>query len=301
MTLAREYVERGCVLHPEDETCRATHNLLMSALKPLKEGDKVTSAAEQFVFDQNPGDVCYELIQAGALDPKVVLETVRMPADICWFEWPVGLEEDPRCRCGVLVCQGELVVPTKKRRTIACCFVMHSESMDPVCFGCISFPGLPFDLENDVLGFGFWKDALRMTQVSTDDDCWEEVKWFAWDVLEALFLTVTPRVCEVRQSEYSPRMQRKREKQGKLPLVEYKRMYLKVGVGKPRYVKHANDPSELTPGEPTGTHRRLHSVIGHFRTYTKGRDRPYATFVPQHWRGDPELGVLLRERRVRKD
>jgi len=75
-------------------------------------------------------------------------------------------------------------------------------------------------------------------------------------------------------------------------------MVTKVGIGSPHYRSNTGGRKPLESEE--AHHKRLHRVVGHFRTYREGREQPKISFVPQHWRGDAALGVLLHERVVKK-
>ena len=88
-----------------------------------------------------------------------------------------------------------------------------------------------------------------------------------------------------------------RERTG-LPMVEYKRVVMKIGVGAPSYPHKAQQHIDGESEE--ARRRRLHRVVGHFRTYRQGREQPKVAFVPQHWRGNAELGILLHEREVKQ-
>jgi hypothetical protein len=165
------------------------------------------------------------------------------------------------------------------------------------CFGCAAMD-LPIN-EKASLATGFWKDYIPQERVATmPENVQKDMKAFMWDAIDALFLIMTPRVCEVRHVEYSPKVNRRRMVAGKKPFVEYKHLLLKVGVGTPRYVSHGGPVPDVK--EP-GHHKRFHRVIGHFRTYRAHREMPLISFVPEHWRGDVELGVVLKTRHVRRE
>ena len=298
-TLAQDYVDHARLKPDVHENRTLCHQMLLEALSPAKADTPVVTRqrkAEVFVFDENPTEVVDSLVVGGHIESRLVYETARLPADVVWIEYPANLDVDPKCRIGILIAKD--AIGAKGRKMAAVCFVMRSTKyVGP--FGMLALDRFPLD-PKDEFAIAFWRDIEP--GMEWGEGTLESIKAFMWDLFDSLFLIMTPRVCEVRHSEHSPRLQSRRVKSGKLPLVEYKKMILRVGIGQPRYVKHAGDPSELCPGDaPGGQRRRLHSVIGHFRTYQKGREMPLATFVPQHWRGDPEQGIVLRERHVKKD
>jgi hypothetical protein len=324
-TLAQTYLEHGRV--PGDAHIQqVTHDLLIKCLEPVQMPDeptKLQTKAEIFVFDEAPFLIVNDLIKNGSLDAHLVLDTACIPAQVTWVEYPDPLGELGRwgCLIATKAIQGDSNTADSWH---AMAFVTQTPNGEVCCFGLLGLPNLPLvhkpnlpglpghkTGQNDLM-IGWWRDhvpikdkptkvvgGFQYSETSTlDEEDYDEIKFFVWDILDALFMIMTPRVCEVRHAEHSPKLQRSRQKQNKMPLVEYKKMLIRVGMGQPRYARHASSPSELVPGQPTGRHHRLHRVIGHFRTYREGRERPYCTFVPQHWRGDEKLGIILKERHV---
>jgi hypothetical protein len=50
------------------------------------------------------------------------------------------------------------------------------------------------------------------------------------------------------------------------------------------------EPLQIGEGTPHSRHR-LHAVRGHMRHYKSGR----ISWIPAHWRGDKELGVVTKD------
>jgi hypothetical protein len=97
------------------------------------------------------------------------------------------------------------------------------------------------------------------------------------------------RAVQVEAQHAAPKLQRARAKRGKLPLLSFNRVKLKLP--KP----------DLTRGEYRGRGHpgvRFHQVIGHLRLLQAGRIEPVFIWVDAFWRGDARLGVILREREV---
>jgi hypothetical protein len=116
-------------------------------------------------------------------------------------------------------------------------------------------------------------------------------------IVNALFLLNVPRVSEVRESVASAKLQKARARRGKMPLLELKHVKLMIGRGGVRYTNRGD--LARRPGESVEEHRkRLHQVIGHFRTYVKNREAPRVSWVPPHWRGDATKGIVLHERTI---
>lgn len=297
MTLAQDYLQRGVVYRNDgDDIRKKVHEILVEHLRPIgNDPGCAKSYAEQFVFDEDVGPIMQAIVGSEQVSRGTLLDMARLPSSSTWIEWPV-LTEFPGTKLGVLMVQDVIVGGSVPQTGLF--FVMRTgktEHHHVGCFGCV---GMQFPITNDsVMSVAFWKDFVGGDCATVPEEVMKDVRAFAWDAVEALFLIMTPRVCEVREAACSAKANRRRAASGKLPLVEYKRMILKVGVGTPRYASHGG-PAPLVK-DTVAYHKRLHRVIGHFRTYRAGRQAPLVSFVPEHWRGDVELGVVLKTRHVK--
>ena len=294
MTLAQDYLERGVVYRMEgSEVKQNCHQVIVEHLKSIGEDpSKAKSYAEQFVFDEEVPYVVGQLVDGGHIDVDSIIAMSRLPSSSTWVEWPVDVENTIGCKMGILFVDQVMRTPAG----INYCglfFIMRTEKDGHVgCFGAAGIP-IPYTFGKNI-ATAFWKDWDGVGQLP--EKIAKDIKAFIFDALDALFLLMTPRVCELRHQAYSPKANRRRTVAGKLPLVEYKHVILRVGVGSPRYVQSGGGPTVLTREH---AHKRLHRVIGHFRTYRQHRETPLVSFVPEHWRGDVELGVVLKTRHVK--
>lgn len=238
--------------------------------------------AERFAFADDPLLAYLELTRN--MSDEALSRAIVMPSPVTWLEWTVRYGDGPRSgeetrseRFGYMV--------SEKDGTwlIASC-------MDTV-FGVIPV----FVTEVRIPTGRHVATASRCWLISGRDEalvgwCQQTVR----DVVAALFLLSVPRVCEVREGA-STRLQRARIRRGKLPLVEVRRVHLAIGVGRPRY----GSRSEPTVVGSEGIHHRYHSVISHLRVYHQGTERQRVAVVPKHWRGNKELGIILKEHDVR--
>lgn len=271
------------------EWCKKLHPVVCARLAPQNPFDQYR--AEQFVFDEDVTPIVHSLVRQGKIDEVTMASVCTLPASNTWIEWPVP---EHQVKLGYLLSTNlwdDGMVVVKPQVTIVMCMAHNGRGI-PI--GLLSLPRMPIDLRTEVemISVYWWYDKNVQ-----NDDVQAEIMAYLWDVFYGVFLIMTPKVCEVRQVTHSEKLQRNRAKHGKLPLVEYKRMSVKVGVGNPRYVGYTSPKGDMYMAD---RHHRLHRVIGHFRTYVSGRERPKVSFVPEHWRGDAELGIVLHERHVKK-
>lgn len=89
----------------------------------------------------------------------------------------------------------------------------------------------------------------------------------------------------------SDKLQAARLRRHRLPLLSF------------NVVKHSLPKNEIQRDEVQCSHGpgvRRHRVIGHLRKLSCGRIEPVWIWVASHWRGDAELGVVLREHHVQR-
>lgn len=98
---------------------------------------------------------------------------------------------------------------------------------------------------------------------------------------------------DVLDHEQSPTERRRVERSGNPPRVTYKTLSIKV----PETLKpRVNDSIEGTE-ENAGV--RFHLCRGHFKNLQHSRYKsPGLHWWPAHWRGDPDMGVVIAEREV---
>ena len=272
-----------------------THNFVrvrLLAPVPGTIGVAPDDCAERFIFDVDPTVVTGQLIDSGAIDSKLVMETVHFPATNFWIEFP-----HEEIRIGFMVgALGEREGFPEQQIGVAM-VACNSDHTNARCCAFVTIPRAEI-MPNKTYATCFW--FLDKVSVQLSDHETEEIVYALYDLAHCLFMINTPRVSEHRVSTIGSHGKRALKDPTTFPAVEVKRMVLKVGVGAPRYPHSSNPSGAMSVESADARHRRLHRVIGHFRTYREGRERPHVSYVPQHWRGDAEIGILLHERVVKK-
>lgn len=302
-----EIVARINLLEANNEVLRElqlwTNKFIVDRLKaPVLSANlklQANQCAERYIFDEDAPAVTRELVKTKAIDDNLIFDSMKLPASNFWIEYPMGkgVDSSDILRIGLMVGfapRNESII-TNYRLMLA--IVVETEiSIAPIGLMTLPPDGL-IKPGSSIVNIHWFMDHLAndssLKEKKMDHDC----RMFVYDLVDSLFLINTPRVCEIRESTFGSNRKVKAHDKAPLPLVEYKRLTLKVGVGAPRYRGGGNNsPTESTEAR----HKRLHRVVGHFRTYRAGREQPKVSFVPQHWRGDAELGILLHEREVKK-
>jgi hypothetical protein len=262
--------------------------------------------AEKFVFQQDVFTVVDGLIKGGHVDYGMMVQTLRLPLDFFWMEWPDTSEvaQGFTGRQGVLV-DATMVGQTEGIRDVfdpECPILIYhwaSRGDEPMPLSVVNLPAYPLIPGRQYFHIPNWTLVQELNPPFVDakaesERMMDELQW-RWEA--ALFLLCTPRVSELRDVTFAGKLQKARQRRNKPPLLEYKQVSLTVGVGTPTYARSSTGLGN--GGDPEVYHKRLHQVMGHFRTYTKDRETPHIAWVPPHWRGDPELGVVLHHRNVK--
>jgi hypothetical protein len=244
---------------------------------PVTSRDKETAehAAERIVFSETISDLFADMMDTGQIDTEIVLTTVRMPAPAVWIEWPHGairmgalLDEAPDWRIVIITVAGQ------KRRANS---IIYAGIVD----------NLPMPKGDRGVHLGF----ANMGSVESH----EQRQFFGGFVMEALFglfLMQQPKVVRFEDVLHSSAIQHVRMKRGRLPLLEYRRVTVKVGAEERR----ARTAGQTNESEEITGHRRYHRVLGHFRVYGRETPDPRALWIDPYFRGDPNVGILLSER-----
>lgn len=297
MTLAQQFVDFGEKLEYQNRIARSladwAFDMTFSGLSIPRNTRDIGSYAEKFIFDQDAAVIVKDLVDAGSVTRAIVHETSRAPAERFWVEYPCTFTGGRVGRTGIMVISFlEEERPLSPMRTIMIVVGLMGGDT-PVVHGLVTIPEFPMVLNKHFqVHFFNGKVPPDLTQEDV-----EELMNYLYDLVDCLFLINTPRVSEFQQTEWHPRKQRARVKGGKPPLIEVKRVMLNVGVAPAR---HGRSSEPGSSGGMSEHHKRLHRVIGHFRTYRKRQETPVVSFVPPHWRGDPDLGIILHERNVHK-
>jgi hypothetical protein len=291
-TLAKDYLERGDArVHPGDPSefatlKRWTDEFVRSRLATPTSRVEAEATAERYVFEDDPTRVVGDLVRSGAVSSRVVMSQHRLPASDVWIEFTEG----EGMRIGLAA--GRVALAAGPRVVVAVVGGVPDGRVAQVAL--VSYSEEKWELGGDVPTANVhW--YLDHAAGSLSEDEKDDVKVFFYDLVDACFLLNTPRVAELRPAAFGPRRPSVRARTGR-PFVEYKRVVLNIGVAAPHYERRTAAADELIAlDEREARRRKLHRVIPHFRTLAKGRERPHVSFVPQHWRGDARLGIVLRE------
>jgi len=297
-TLAQLYLDTGIpdVRHASGkmrELVMRTHATLHSKLRTAPP----TEQAERFVFSQSPKRIMQSLIKSGQVDYDTVMDITQPPVDPCWLEFPMPdtVQDGDWNRMGVFISNTVVTRDGKDEKDgTFMAFVMDTGDGEmPVLFGGLVTPRLPLRSGSPS---SVWVDIAFWP--SSDQHSLENVvPSFIQDAVDALFLLCVPRACEMRPHVPSAKLQKRRQRTGKLPLIEYKYVDLMIGKTTQRREPSsgAHDLTSASRDSP-----RLHRVIGHVRTYREGREVPKVTFVPEHWRGDATKGMIIHTHVVKE-
>lgn len=216
------------------------------------------------------------------------METAKLPASSLWIEFP--LEQEPGMKIGFAIGYVKMNETFLSETRIAIAFVAGIDGKGAAAFALITLPETDSINGKSRIDLHWYRNSMARKDFNGIEEM-QVVLQYHMDLLDCLFLINTPRVCEVRAGGFGPRKKKVQERTGKT-FIELKMMKVLVGIGSPRYERGPNqDVNE-------GIRHKLHRVIGHFRTYREGRTAPKISFVPEHWRGDAHLGMVLHERKV---
>jgi len=233
--------------------------------KPLCVLHVQPNTVERFVFDFSPISLVDDMVEDKLLTKTMVRQFSRVPTDKMWFEFNLD-----RGAVGVLV-----VIDAGRVHVI----IAGDSHGGPVAFGAFTAQTFP------------WPQQLRCDSIWVAfKDKQRQILKLAIDIVEAsLFLLNVPRLCEIRTSKGGRTAAQGQHRD--YPPVEIKRVVMTLGRGNPRYERGPQRAGETDEAY----RRRLHHVIGHFRTYTKRQTTPKIVWINEQWRGDPSRGIIIRE------
>lgn len=268
--------------------------------------------ADRVVFDEELLEIYHQMIDDEQIEPNMIFRNVRMPSDKLWVEWKALTFNEDAMQVGALfemTTRSELPVDM-----IVVCRSCRTGGMGAVARYKIDAPpyaqanGMPFKMT--------WSDADGRFTAARDnpqggdgatfkdphDPRWGKLmSTFLKGAFFGLFLLQQPRVTDVTEVTHAEKLQQKRRKKGKRPLVEYKRVTLKVGIiaGKTGVLRRARSAAVAGEGAGGGK-KKYHHVLGHFRCYHRDTPEENVIWIAPHYRGDPALGVILREKHLVK-
>lgn len=238
--------------------------------------------AERYVFERNASRVVKHLVETSdGITEDLVRQSAALPSTPCWIEMPVEFVGGEVGKIGYMVDHDE-----KQDRPVVACVIRTPTAFNvPMLMGVVSPESLPMRPPYSVR-------VEQWCLNSYDED--DIIRWVL-DLVDALFVLSQPRVSELREVAHHPKKQKARVRSGALPLLEYKHVRMLVGATEASYAQVTAHRAE-----DGGAHKRLHRVRGHVRVYRENehRDKPIVTVIPQHWRGDAKLGIVLHETKV---
>jgi hypothetical protein len=297
MTLAQEYLERGepyKTPSPElNDLIGWTHQLHTqpAACAAFRANGDAERTAERYVFDDPPQKIVADLVKAGQLDRQTMLSTIHLPQLNMWIEMPIRFNDRSggvvEGRFGAMVGRVK-EEETSEEKTVMAVTVKSSRYPFITPIALIQMPALPVPVGTKAhynpyyLGFKSY-NALGEAELG-------ELDRFLNDFADALFLLTLPRAVEYREASFGPRKEKVQARTGK-PFIEFRRVHIRIGEAVGRY---SGASGEAGTGE--GGRYKLHRVGPFLRTYRKGRDTPRIVLLDQFWRGNPEKGVIIKEK-----
>lgn len=264
------------------------HIYVLDRLAPRKNSTvlEARGIADKFVFEHSPANAIYEQISNKVLDRDLIWNTARPITQPMWVEWSPT----------ETIQYGFLIDTTNQGTIITFCAGSTTRSSVGRA-GAVMQITLPAQLPcPDLSKFGKVKIHYNAELLGGKDTTTVETMAFhlVKDCLCAMFVLCTPRVADTQPLiPARPVRRRQAREYPDKPIIEFRTVKMRIGVAPQRYV-HTYDPTGLHEA----IHRRLHRVVGHYRVYTKNHEQPLVSFVPEHWRGDPELGIVLHNREV---
>jgi len=299
-TLAQDFLENGYIPlefidNDKDlELVSMAYEATYAALTPYKDAKFAFSddkdakfafsdeKAEKFVFDDDVVEIIKRLGREKTLNLDAAFRSLHMPSKLVWIEYRIPFPMGGRGKFGFMAAKD---VKTESGSIIPLVLICISESpKGPIPVAIFKLTTFPLEEYNSYQLIWSIKNIPKVTDLMYEFFC-------------NLFMIIIPKVCEVRNITFKSSLQKRRIEKGKEPLIEYKK--LTVRIGKPSIKYKYEDEENLSEAEKI-SRRKYHHVIGHFRTYTEGRETPHVTFVEDHWRGDPELGIIIHERELKK-
>lgn len=306
-TLAQHFLDGNAVRpSPHDQTVRDALTLEYTSPKDY------VKMADRVVFTDEILAVYHDMLDAKQIEPEMIFRNVKLPSDRLWIEWEVTTDSHARSDMQV----GALFSMTDRDTlpldmTVLCrshgtkgAGVVAKYKIDPPPY-MDNLNGRTFKMSwsgADGRFVGSGNPAPMMGFESPNDPRWGQLmNTFLKGAFFGLFLLQQPRVTDTTEIKHPEKIQQKRRKKGKPPLVEYRRVTLKVGVVAGRAGVLRRDRSLAEPGDGSGGgKKKYHHVLGHFRCYHRDTPSEYVIWIEPHYRGDPTLGVTLREKHLTK-
>ena len=308
MMLAQQWLH-GHHVKTKYDRYLASRLVIPTTFNPHSSVAVLNNIAERIVFTDDVPSLLYQMYDNKQITYQGMLQTVKLPYDCFWLEYQsrVGMQgsEFNSASYGALIeRQGDTVYMTivtgvdlidKSDLVADSCAITHA----------IEFPTWPPTVrESDDKQLSF---ACHVVHAYNADDLRDrkeailELGAILCELIFGIFLVTHPKVYSVEQVKWKDSHKRARERKGKPPLLEYRRIRMHIAKGRKVYAQRPAIDTRTTDldSDASVQHRRYHKVMGHFRHYLK-HDPPHTTWIEPHYRGDPALGVTFTEREVLK-
>lgn len=288
-TIAQQIVEGKCTDLLDD-------NVDDEVIKNVFGIVKAFHSLELLVLEKRVHPFVLDQMNSGHVPASLVLHTgiTHLPYTSYLIEWP-DFNGPSLYRCG-------FVVQRVDHSALNCTLLLsHNEHWSPV-FGAKlqTLGGNKPEYLRWILGFNprfgdppgpnyTSKTAVGLKTPPARSEA------LANDYLSRLLMTnfalSVPRLTQTVVHIPPHKVNKKRVKTNKPPLIEYKKVFVDLGKTYNRYEAH---PSINSPEHK----KRLHQVQGHIRVLTKERNEPHISWVSPHWRGNPQLGMILHDKHI---
>lgn len=316
--LAQSWLYGRRMTSPHDHVV-VKHLKLPDQFNPHSSVAVLNTLAERIVFTDDVPSLLYEMHDNHQLTYEGMLTSAKLPFDNFWIEYKSVLGigdvyEVKRAEYGALVVR----MPNGNVRFYV---IIGTDFHDLGSISSLAYV-IDFDHWPPRMVSGVAKDrpqikALQFWVVyahnrkyieSEDEDAKNTLGGIVTELIFGIFLVTQPKVYSDEKVEWQPRKQAARRKHGKPPLLEYRRIRLRICKPMKRYnaseratastrgiYMPSNEPD--TESSDAVQHRRYHKVMGHFRHYNR-HDPAYSVWIEPHYRGDPALGITFTERDV---
>jgi hypothetical protein len=264
--------------------------------------------ADRIVFDENLNEVYHEMVDAEQLSPEMIFRNVKMPSSHLWIEWRVETAQNIRMQLGCLLVKTDrpelpvdMSVITRSDQHGGCGLVARFKIDEPPYLDVASLNGRPFKMTwSDADGRFIDKDGpgSRAFDDPNDPRWGQLMNTVMKGAFFGMFLLQQPKVVEDVPVTHASKLNAKRAKRGKPPLLDYRRIYMKFGVLGSRVGIIKKARHGVAGDGAGGGKKKYHHVLGHFRCYYRDTPQEHVIWIAEHWRGDPALGVSLKERNL---
>lgn len=274
----------------EDHLSTPIDKVLTELLELPTKAEKrsVENTTERIVCAHNIDDVLEKLFDNKQLTQQMIFKTVHLPTSAVWVEWDTIIAKDQPVSVGVLFMRMDEQTPPDY------IIVIEADNRENKRYRKIIAAGslvevLPTDktqIEVVVQFIGLSVKSSTLNQI---------VSSILVSALGILFFMQQPRLIGVEQSDFGPKLQKKRQQAHKLPLLQYQRMTIKVWEQQKKRERLEATGQSISTGQTNS--RCYHRVLGHFRMYENSKT-PHTTWIDTHFRGDPAKGFIIKERKL---